>query len=116
LNPATVSMTRVIRVDFPGSSSVSSTHRTVSNSVALSALSTCADWFAASFKTRGAFATKVRPVVQLNEPIPSNPKLAEAAMYGFISGECERAEAAGLNPASVGMDRVLHADFPGSGG
>lgn len=81
----------------------------------LSSDSNCADWYAARVTTRKAFAGTVRPHVALTEPVPDDPQTAQAFMYGFIFGECERAKNAGLSPSAVSMTRVLDADFPGSG-
>jgi hypothetical protein len=81
----------------------------------LSTQSSCADWYAATFQTRKAFAARVRPNVPVTGGIPDDPKLAQASMYGFIFGECDRAKKAGLNPSTVSMTRVLNVDFPGTG-
>jgi pimeloyl-ACP methyl ester carboxylesterase len=81
----------------------------------LSIQSSCADWYAATFQTRKAFAARVRPNVPVTGGIPDDPKLAQASMYGFIFGECDRAKKAGLNPSTVSMTRVLNVDFPGTG-
>lgn len=77
----------------------------------LSTSSTCADWYAAATRERKAFAATIKPTVTMQHPVPTDPDLAEAYMYGFVSGQCDRAKKAGRVPADVPMSRVLAADF-----
>ncbi len=76
----------------------------------LSSGSSCADWEAASFAERNAYAATVSPGVQLTTPVPTGSTHA-AFMYGFIGGGCDRAKSRGLAPADVPLDAVLAGDY-----
>ncbi|MGO9955395.1 MAG: hypothetical protein ACLP50_05355, partial [Solirubrobacteraceae bacterium] len=76
----------------------------------LSSSSSCADWFAASFSQRAAFAATVSPGVQLDTPVPSGSQHAPF-MYGFIGGGCDRAKSRGLSFADVPLSAVLAGDY-----
>jgi len=77
----------------------------------LSSSSSCADWYAASFAQRSAFASTVSPGVQLDKPVPTEPSQRAAFMYGFTSGGCDRAKDRGLDPAAVTLQAVLDGDY-----
>jgi hypothetical protein len=76
----------------------------------LSAASSCADWEAASFSERNAYAGTVSPRVQLDAPVPTGSTHA-AFMYGFIGGGCDRAKGRGIAPADVPLSAVLAGDY-----
>jgi hypothetical protein len=76
----------------------------------LSSESSCADWEAASFAERNAYAATVSPGVQLTTPVPTGSTHA-AFMYGFIGGGCDRAKSRGLAPADVPLNAVLAGDY-----
>jgi hypothetical protein len=76
----------------------------------LSSGSSCADWEAASFAERNAYAATVSPGVQLDTPVPTGSTHA-AFMYGFISGGCDRAKSRGLSPADVPLSAVLAGNY-----
>lgn len=76
----------------------------------LSTGSSCADWNAASFAERNAYAGTVSPGVQLSTPVPTGSGHA-AFMYGFISGGCDRAKGSGIAPADVPLSAVLAGDY-----
>lgn len=77
----------------------------------LSISSSCADWYAARTKERQHFAATIEPTVPLKPPLPTDAKEAEAFMYGFVFGQCDRAKKAGVDPADATMSRVLAAEF-----
>jgi hypothetical protein len=72
--------------------------------------SSCADWEAASFAERNAYAATVSPEVRLTTPVPTGSTHA-AFMYGFIGGGCNRAKSRGLAPADVPLTAVLGGDY-----
>ncbi|MHB8242590.1 MAG: hypothetical protein ACYDHN_11415 [Solirubrobacteraceae bacterium] len=76
----------------------------------LSSASSCADWDAASFSERNAYAGTVSPRVQLTAPVPTGSTHA-AFMYGFIGGGCDRAKGRGIVPAEVPLSAVLTGDY-----
>ena len=76
----------------------------------LGSASSCADWDAASFAERNAYAGTVSPRVQLSTPVPTGSTHA-AFMYGFISGGCDRAKGRGIAPADVSLSDVLAGDY-----
>jgi hypothetical protein len=77
----------------------------------LSRSSTCADWYAASFSRRAAFARTASPTIQLDAPVPTDARRHEAFMYGFIFGGCDRAKKHGHSPAGTALDAVLAGDY-----
>jgi hypothetical protein len=76
----------------------------------LNSASSCADWEAASFAERNAYAATVSPGVQLDTPVPTGSTHA-AFMYGFIGGGCDRAKSRGLAPADVPLSAVLAGNY-----
>jgi hypothetical protein len=77
--------------------------------------SSCADWFGATVREREDFAADNRPTVAFDHNLPSKRQERTAFMYGFIFGECDRAQKRGHDPDDVELEDALAGKYPGSG-
>lgn len=72
--------------------------------------SSCRDWKDASIARRDQFTRGRSPGIELAEPVPTDPALRAAFMYGFIFGGCDRAEERGHDPRKVTLAEVIAGD------